>query len=211
MIKAFFIILFLVIPTASLFNGMPLSNIHLMFYLIALTLFIFNKNNLSVLIEQINNIKTLKVGNFLLLEKQVKEFKEMSKNIEVQKTENLLNISLTEKYSDELLLSKLNYNYNLINSHIRQIYSLVYNDDVSDIDTILIFDYLRQKEILNNNFCTYLYNVCLTIAEYLKTPHRKEITNDLIAISTDIIDNLIYVENYINTNLKKISTNIPQI
>lgn len=164
MIKAFFTILFLVIPTASLFNGMPLSNIHLMFYLIALTLFIFNKNNLSVLIEQINNIKTLKVGNFLLLEKQVKEFKEMSKNIEVQKTENLLNISLTEKYSDELLLSKLNYNYNLINSHIRQIYSLVYNDDVSDIDTILIFDYLRQKEILNNNFCTYLYNVCLTIA-----------------------------------------------
>lgn len=89
-----------------------------------------------------------------------------------------MNISLTEKYSDELLLSKLNYNYNLINSHIRQIYSLVYNDDVSDIDTILIFDYLRQKEILNNNFCTYLYNVCLTIAEYLKTPHGKEMCKE---------------------------------
>ncbi len=208
MVKALFIILFLIIPTISLLNGMLLSNIHLIFYLIALTLFIFNKNNLSVLIDMINNIKTLKVGNFLLLEKQVKEFKEMSKNIEVQKTENLLNISLNEKYSDELLLSRLNYNYNLINSHIRQIYSLVYNDNVSDIDTIVIFDYLRQKQILNNNFCTYLYDVCSTIAEYLKTPQRKEITNDLIAISADIIENLISVENYINTNLKKLYTDI---
>lgn len=208
MVKALFIILFLIIPTISLLNGMLLSNIHLIFYLIALTLFIFNKNNLSVLIDMINNIKTLKVGNFLLLEKQVKEFKEMSKNIEVQKTENLLNISLNEKYSDELLLSRLNYNYNLINSHIRQIYSLVYNDNVSGIDTIVIFDYLRQKQILNNNFCTYLYDVCSTIAEYLKTPQRKEITNDLIAISADIIENLISVENYINTNLKKLYTDI---
>ncbi len=208
MVKALFIILFLIIPTISLLNGMLLSNIHLIFYLIALTLFIFNKNNLSVLIDMINNIKTLKVGNFLLFEKQVKEFKEMSKNIEVQKTENLLNISLNEKYSDELLLSRLNYNYNLINSHIRQIYSLVYNDNVSDIDTIVIFDYLRQKQILNNNFCTYLYDVCSTIAEYLKTPQRKEITNDLIAISADIIENLISVENYINTNLKKLYTDI---
>lgn len=201
MIKALFIILFLAIPTLSLVNGMVLSNIHLTFYVIALILFLINKNNIKDLITQINNIKTLKVGNFLLLEQQVKEFKEMSKSIEIKEKENSLNISLSDIYSDELLLSQLNYNYNLINSHIRSLYSLLYYDDISNIDTILVFDYLRKKEILDNNFCTYVYNVCLTITDYIKNPKSNEIAKDLIAISEDIISKLIYVEDYIKNNI----------
>ena len=73
---------------------------------------------------------------------------------------------------------------------------------------ILSVRHFNFKCLVINNFCTYLYDVCSTIAEYLKTPQRKEITNDLIAISADIIENLISVENYINTNLKKLYTDV---
>lgn len=200
MIKVLFAILFLIVPTSSLYNGVALSYIHLIFYIVALSLFLFNKNSISNFIKLINNIKTLKVGNFLLFE-QIKEFKEMSKNIEITEKGNSLNISLNEKYSYELLVSNLNYNYNLINSHIRYIYKLLYNDEVSNIDTILVFDFLRRKEILDNNFCTYIYDVCSAITDYIKNPEIKEIGSDLITISADIISKLIYVENFIKNNI----------
>lgn len=200
MIKSLFIILFLIIPTVSLYNGMALSNTHLIFYLVALMLFLFNENNFSILIKQIKNIKTLKLGNLIQFE-QIEEFKEISKNIKVEENGNSLHISISEKYSNELLISKLNYNYSLINSHIKCIYNLLYNDYSPNMDVILVFDYLRTKEILDNNFCTYVYNVCSYIADYIKNPTSKEIASDLITISTDIISKLIYVEKYIKDNI----------
>lgn len=195
--KVFFIILFLTLPSLSISYGMTLSYVHLTFYLIALLLCFCNNENITTVINQLNDIKTLKFGNFLLLEKQVKELKEISKTVETNSDENNFNISLSDKYKHELSFSKLNFNYNLINAHIRQIYNLVFNDDISYIDNILVFDYLKQKEILSNDFCFYIYNVCSIISDYLKNPQNNKITSDLIEISSDIINNLIEIENYI--------------
>ena len=195
--KVFFIILFLTLPSLSIYYGMTLSYVHLTFYLIALLLCLCNNENITTVINQLNDVKTLKFGNFLLLEKQVKELKEISKTVETNSDENNFNISLSDKYKHELSFSKLNFNYNLINAHIRQIYNLVYNDDISYIDNILVFDYLKQKEILSNDFCFYIYNVCSIISDYLKNPQNNKITSDLIEISSNIINNLIEVENYI--------------
>ena len=56
---------------------------------------------------------------------------------------------------------------------------------------------MKQKEILSNDFCFYIYNVCSIISDYLKNPQNNKITSDLIEISSNIINNLIEVENYI--------------
>ena len=200
-IKVLFIFLFILVPSINLFFGASLSNTHLLFYLFSLILTFGKTKDFFQFLKYLKNFKKIEIGN-IKLEQQVNSLNEMKslnpiKNVE-QKQDNI-----NDKYIQELLFSKLKFNYNLINERIREIYSLLYNDNVSNVDNILIFDYLRQNEILNESFCYYVYAYCTLVNDFFNIADFEDFSkiNDLLNIGDDILAKLNYVKNYITDNV----------
>lgn len=196
-VKIFFILLFLTVPFINILSGNSLSIVHLSFFIFAYILCFVSKNDFNKFLDYIKNFKKFEIANLIKIEQQVQDLKEMNTLNPIKSESGQDNIN--ERYAKEFLLAKLKLNYDLINQNIREIYGLLYQDNVSHIDIILIFDYLRQNDILNEKFCYYVYTYCAVTGEIINSVEFNDYNqiNDLVVLGEDIIEKLNYVKQYI--------------
>lgn len=123
------------------------------------------------------------------------DIQKFTEDTELQKAEGIDGIKLTyadinKRYSNELIFSKLKLLNIQINNKLTDIYNTYYNVQLPvELDTVLIFDELRNNEILNPNFCYYIYEYCVIANKIAK---KRDEIDEFDALDTTINDYNIY-------------------
>lgn len=189
-----------------LYMGEKLNNTHFLFFIAAVLLFSFSKYSLNHLLYLLRNVSKIKKGDIEIeVNNRTKLLKE---NIEINKNVATKDIKvpfeeISALHQKELNIASLKYLLNQIDLKFRVIYKIVFKEsdlqEIRNLDGIMIFETLRRQEILNNDFCSLVYEFCTIANKFIYEFDYVESINDLkiadmIYIGNDLfnrIDNVI--------------------
>lgn len=177
-------------------QGEKLNNTHFLFLITAVLLFSFSKYTLNHLLYLFRNINKIKKGDWEIevnnRTTKLKESIEANKDIDTKDIKVPFE-EISALHQRELSIAALKYLLNQIDLKFRVIYKIVFKEsdlqEIRTLDGIMIFETLRRQDILNNDFCSLIYEFCTIANKFIFDFDTIESVNDLK------IDDLIYIGN----------------
>lgn len=194
-------------------NG-QLNYVHFCFLVTWTLIFYLYKNGFKNIKFLLQNIDKIKKGD---LELSLRA-SNLAETVKSNKSNDNKNLCITfDENSDihqkEIQCSKLKLYLYEIDNKIRIIYSFAFNNkdyqSIKETDGIFIFEELRNKQILTQEFCSLLYEFCVVSNRFLAninniTSINSLTLNELILVGDDLIKRLETVENNICNQINNI-------